>query len=55
MWPIESPVNSGLNYEDLIKTYRVLNKFDDMLEHPKALSTILKKITSIKNNSRLSL
>jgi hypothetical protein len=28
------------------------NKLDDMLEHPKALSSILKKITSKKQNKK---
>jgi len=37
---IESLVNSGLNYEDR-ENLRVLTKLDDMLEHPKALSTHL--------------
>lgn len=46
MWLIENLVNSGLNYEDLIKnTFRVLNKLDDMLEHPKALSTLINNLS----------
>jgi hypothetical protein len=48
LWPIENLVNSGLIPWGSINL-RVLNKLDDMLEPPKALSTLNLLLLKLKS------